>query len=736
MVRASLIWGANTGVGKTVVSAGLMRAAVQRRLAALYLKPVQTGVPEEAGDGASVARLSGVGHMVGRHAGALLQPNEGADSGNAASRAATLFAWRQPVSPHVAVATEGRAVDDEQLLRATRRTLGDFSSEGGEFALVETAGGVASPAPSGSLQCAALRPLGLPALLVGDGNLGGISATICASESLTARGHALDAVVLLRADATSTPAADPALPDLGNAEALRTHFNGDGGVGGPPVFELPHPFAEESLPDWYERSRSQLDGLLDLVLAKHAQRDAASGEDAESLLADDMRLLWHPYTSTTRPLPCLPVTRAAGVRLELSDGSQLIDGMSSWWAAVHGYAVPELDAAATSQLGRMSHVMFGGLTHGAAVGLGERLVECTPEPLRKVFLADSGSVAIEVAIKMALQYWKARGVSGRDRLLTVRGGYHGDTFGAMAVCDPINGMHAQIFGGVLPQHHFAPRPAPSFGAPCTDADVAEFRQLLENNRGEIAAVILEPIVQGAGGMRFYSAEYLKRVRAMCDEFGTLLILDCIATGFGRTGELFACEHAGISPDIMCVGKALTGGYMTLGATLATEDVADGASGGRDAASPIPLMHGPTFMGNPLACAVASASVDLLHASPWRERVDAISEQLAAELAPVASSPAVANVRTLGAIGVVEMAEPLHVPSTQNLLAAHGVWLRPFGKLLYTMPPFVMGSADLGRVTAGMRAGVEAAERGAQERDAGAHATVEVGSAGQVGAAGN
>mmetsp|Transcript_1767 Transcript_1767/g.4588 ORF Transcript_1767/g.4588 Transcript_1767/m.4588 type:complete len:313 (-) Transcript_1767:277-1215(-) len=310
---------------------------------------------------------------------------------------------------------------------------------------------------------------------------------------------------------------------------------------------------------------------------------------------------------------------------------------------------------------------------------------------------------------MALQYWRAQGAPAgtRGRLLTVRGGYHGDTFGAMSVCDPINGMHAKLFESVLPKHLFAPLPSPRFGEACEPADLAELQSMMRAHREDIAAVILEPIVQGAGGMHFYSADYLREVRRLCDETGALLILDEIATGFGRTGELFACEHAGIVPDIMCVGKALTGGYMTLGATLATRAVADGASGGPAAASPVPLMHGPTFMANPLACAVASASLDLVARGTWRDRVGAINAQLAAELEPCRASPAVADVRTLGAIGVVEMREAVDVPHAQALLARHGVWLRPFGKLLYTMPPYVMGEADLRKVTTGMRAVVEA-----------------------------
>ena len=708
MVRATAIWGANTGVGKTLISAGLTRSAVRRALPSLYLKPVQTGVPGDVADGTAVAAAAGIDHAPGDHASTLIQPTTSSTA--SPSKATTLFAWKQPVSPHVAAATEGRAVADDALVAATRDALAAFD---GELALVERAGGVASPSPSGTLQCSTYRPLNLPALLVGDARLGGISATICASESLTSRGHEIDAVVLLRppSAAVSEPheptAVAPSL--LGNADALSEYYGSEG----PPVFELPGPLDHQNVSEWLDECGPQVDALLDHLLDTHAEREARAAREqvsAASVLEDDMRLLWHPYTSTTKPTPCLPVESAQGVKLRLSDGSELIDGMSSWWAAVHGYRVPELDQAATRQIGKMSHVMFGGLTHRTAVGLGERLVECAPEPLQKVFLCDSGSVSVEVAIKMSLQYWRARGYDHRSKLLTVRGGYHGDTFGAMAVCDPVNGMHAAMFGGVLPSHIFAPRPKPLYGEPCTDDDILEFSSLLEANSGQIAAVILEPIVQGAGGMRFYSSEYLQRVRQLCDEHNTLLILDEIATGFGRTGTLFACEHAGIAPDIMCVGKALTGGYMTLGATLATTEVADGASGGRGSESPVPLMHGPTFMANPLACAVASASVDLLHSSPWQQRVSSLSEQLKAELMPLADSPAVADVRTLGAIGVVEMEEGLDVPRTQSILAQHGVWLRPFGKLLYTMPPFVMSEGDMGRVTGGMRAVVESVER--------------------------
>ncbi|MFW5426217.1 MAG: adenosylmethionine--8-amino-7-oxononanoate transaminase [Methylophagaceae bacterium] len=409
----------------------------------------------------------------------------------------------------------------------------------------------------------------------------------------------------------------------------------------------------------------------------------------------DAQHIWHPYSSITNPPIIHEVVSAEGVRLTLADGRTMIDGMSSWWSAIHGYNHPRLNQAAQQQIDQMSHVMFGGLTHQPAIDLARKLIDITAQPLQKIFFTDSGSIAVEVAIKMAIQHWFAQGQTKKQRLLTVYNGYHGDTFGAMAVCDPINGMHS-MFESVLPKHLFAPAPMCINDEDWKDSDIAEFRQLISENHDELAAVILEPIVQNTGGIRFYCPEYLRQVRALCDQYDVLLILDEIATNFGRTGTLFAYEQADICPDILCLGKALTGGYMTLAATLCTDKVAEGIAADGSGV----LMHGPTFMANPLACCVACESIDVLLESDWQQKVKKIEQQLITELMSYQSIDLVKDVRVKGAIGVVELHQPIddQMDWLPKFIVDQGVWIRPFRNLIYIMPPFIIEDDDLSCLT--------------------------------------
>lgn len=410
----------------------------------------------------------------------------------------------------------------------------------------------------------------------------------------------------------------------------------------------------------------------------------------------DKECVWHPYTSLNNPLPTYPVVSATGVRLELDNGKELIDGMSSWWTAIHGYNVPELNSAAQEQLKKMSHIMFGGITHQPAIQLAQKLIEVTPKGLEKVFFSDSGSVSVEVAMKMAIQYQHAKGHPEKNKFMTFKNGYHGDTTGAMSVCDPENGMH-HLFANFLPKHFFSDAPLQGFRDALASAEVKKLELFFEKNAKDSAAFILEPIVQGAGGMRIYSPAYLTLVKALCERHEVLLIADEIATGFGRTGKLFACEHAEIEPDILCLGKALTGGYLSLAATLCTDEVSNAICEGEAGV----FMHGPTFMANPLACAIANKSIELLLTSAWEARVQSIATQLKTELARAKASSKVKDVRVLGAIGVIETHEPVEVEKAQKFFVNQGVWIRPFKNLIYIMPPFIISNQDLTKVTKSM-----------------------------------
>ncbi|MCY7335471.1 MAG: adenosylmethionine--8-amino-7-oxononanoate transaminase [Chamaesiphon sp.] len=416
-------------------------------------------------------------------------------------------------------------------------------------------------------------------------------------------------------------------------------------------------------------------------------------QSLQELLDFDRLHVWHPYAAMPSHLPVFPVESAQGVHIQLMDGRSLIDGISSWWTCIHGYNHPRLNQAAHAQIDRMSHVMFGGLTHQPAVDLAQRLIAMTPEALQQVFFCDSGSVAVEVAMKMAVQYWYNHGLPQKQRFLTIRHGYHGDTFAAMSVCDPVNGMH-HLFRNLLTPQYFAEAPQISFDQDWQERDIDSFAALLAAHHDRIAAAIFEPIVQNAGGMRFYHPEYVRQAKALCEKYNVLLILDEIATGFGRTGKMFACEHATVSPDILCVGKALTGGFMSLAATLTTQEVSESFAAGEAGV----FMHGPTFMANPLACAVSLANLTLLESYDWQATIRAIESQLKAELEPCRSLAAVKDVRVLGAIGVVELHDPVNMQAIQSRFVEAGVWLRPFGRLIYTMPPYIIQPSELTAIT--------------------------------------
>lgn len=668
--------GSGTDVGKTVVTAALLRALLQAGVNVQAIKPVQTGVAPHEAHTAPLADARVYATAV-----------EGLPQGATMLPARALHCFALPASPHLAATREGVRLTGAELHRDIAR---HWQSSSAEMLLLEGAGGLRVPLNEREDMLDLMAAVGAPVLLVGGNYLGGLNHILLSLDALRNSGLQLAGVVLV-------PAADPAAGCPGvdvqamladNAAMLRLRMQQQGMDA--PLVELPR------LPVLDAAGWQALAGHLE-PLVRHLLAVEPGGErrveSAAALVARDHQCVWHPYASAAQPPLLSAVSRTRANRIVLAEGRELVDGMSSWWAAVHGYNHPRLMEALHSQAGRMPHVMFGGLTHEPAVVLAERLLRLMPAGLERVFFADSGSVAVEVALKMALQYQQGRGVSGRTKFLTPRGGYHGDTFGAMSVCDPVTGMHG-LFTAMLPQQIFMERPACRFDQPFDPASLNDARRIFAERGPEIAAVILEPVVQGAGGMWFYHPEYLRGLAHLCREAGALLIFDEIATGFGRTGKMFAAEWADVSPDILCCGKALTGGVLTLAATACTAGVAQGICTDGNV-----FMHGPTFMANALACAVACASLDLLEEDSWQQRVLGLESGLREGLAPCATLEGVADVRVLGGIGVVETHEPVNTQALQRYFVQHGVWVRPFNRLVYLMPPYITPAEDVARLCA-------------------------------------
>lgn len=686
--RAFFVAGTGTDVGKTVVTAALLRALRGLGAAAQAVKPVQTGV--SAAEGARDAESGGMPRM--GDAGTYVSAVADMVAVPPVPPAAALHTFALPASPHFAAAAEGICLNAAGLAEDIRRHWARLSPPA-DLLLLETAGGLLAPLNAREAMLDLMESLGAPVILTVRNELGALNHALLSLAALRRQGLALAGLVLVEPPHEAREASGTAILEE-NIRYLRERLRTD--WPGAVMCCLPH--VETLGPEGWSLLAERL-----LPLARFLRGRPAPGlpTPPEDLEGRDHAALWHPYASATRLPPLETASRSHDNRIVLADGRELVDGMSSWWAAVHGYNHPRLLAALRAQSDHMPHVMFGGLTHAPAVTLGERLLAAMPEGLERLFFADSGSVAVEVALKMALQCQQGRGERRRTRFLTPRGGYHGDTLGAMSVCDPVTGMHS-LFAGLLPEQLFMERPSCRFDAPFAAASLEDARRIFAERGDEIAAVILEPVVQGAGGMWFYHPGYLRGLAELCRRSGALLILDEIATGFGRTGRFFAAEWAGVRPDILCCGKALTGGVLSLAATACTSAVAEDIC--RDGRV---FMHGPTFMGNPLACAVAGASLDILDENRWQAQVGQLERLLAQGLEPCRQFQDVADVRVLGAIGVVEMKAPVNGAALQRFFVERGVWIRPFGRLIYLMPPYITPDGDVARLCDAVISAVEA-----------------------------